>query len=200
MITLDTSGLQSALRFVEATSKRPMADSLNRAALHAIIGSGTGAGAMQLTPKANKSSIKGVTDAMIRGLIVKRLRAKNKLKRVTSQQLDEWVAVEKARRIRAAGYTAFIGWTPAAKALGGTGARGKGKTKEDPEQFNKSEAIYGRATKASPENLFAEIVNTAPMAEEIGGNALQKAIDNAADDLIVYGQRKFEEQAKKGGF
>jgi hypothetical protein len=155
---------------------------------------------MQLTPKANKSAIKGVTDAMIRGLIVKHLRAKNKLKRVTSQQLDEWVAVEKARRIRAAGYTAFIGWTPAAKALGGTGARGKGKTKEDPEQFNKSEAIHGRATKASPENLFAEIVNTAPMAEEIGGNALQKAIDNAADDLIVYGQRKFEEQAKKGGF
>lgn len=200
MLTLNISSLQSAMALVEKTTKRPMADSLNRAALHVIIGSGAGPGAMQLTPTASKAAIRAIDEKLIRAFVIRKLRAKNQLRGKSATEIAALVKIERMRRANAAGYTAFIGWTPAAKALGGTGARGKGKTKFDEAQFQGSEAKRGTATKATPESLMAMIVNTAPMAEEIGFDALQQGVENAAQDLLDYAHAKLQKTVREAGF
>ena len=83
----------------------------------------------------------------------------------------------------------------AATALGGRGVRGV-----DPKRFGQSEARHGSASKATANDLAATIINTAPQAEEIGSEALQQAVENAAQDLLNYAQKKLMEQARKAGF
>ena len=229
MLTLDISSLEKALAAVQSATKRPLADSLNRAALHVIIGSGAGPGAMRLTPVAKKEKIKadlsrsmggkkaseGVKiyrnqygtfsrrssrskgaagDSLLKYIALSRLK-KRGIARPTGEQIQALMNKILASRLAATGYTAFAGWHKAATALGGRGVRGV-----DPKRFGQSEARHGSASKATANDLAATIINTAPQAEEIGSEALQQAVENAAQDLLNYAQKKLMEQARKAGF
>ena len=188
--SIDCSGLADALEFVERTTGRSMAESLNRAGLHAIIGSGSRPGAMQLTPKAQSSSISAVTDAQIAAFIAARARRINgsvKAAYPNAAAFKDGIRKERARRMRARGYTAYAGWSKAAKEMGGTGARGVTA------DFAESDAAAGYGSKATATFLEAVIANTTPMGEAIGFDALQEGVDNAAADLVDYGNRKLEE-------
>lgn len=189
-LSLDTSNFVNAVLEVERVTGRSCAESINRAGLTAIIGAKGRKGAMQLTPKASKSKIDSVTDRQLRGAVLS--RAKKKGEKLTSQEIDKRVKRERASRRRAAGYTAFAGWNNAAKAFGGKGLNGV-----DDKRFGKSEARHGVGSKASASNLVAEMVNTAPMAETIGFDALQQGLDNAAEDLEEYATRKMQETFDK---
>lgn len=185
-LSLDTSSLESALVFVEMATGRSMAESMNRAGLHAIIGSGTGPGAMQLTPKASRSAIAAVPDKQIAGFVIKKAKRLGQWP-LSSVEIARRVKKERQRRASSSGYAAYAGWNNAAKAMGGRGIR-KGVT----EAFARSEAARGGGSKASPGDLTASIRNTAPAAEKIGFAALQEGLDNAARDLIEYGTRKMQ--------
>lgn len=185
-LSLDISSLESALEYVEQVTGRSVADSLNRAGKHVIIGSGSYPGAMQLTPKASRADIDKISDKQLTGFVVKRLKRTGKWP-VTNAALKILVQKERARRRRSVGYAAYAGWSNAAKAMGGRGVKGV------TEDFSRSEAVHGSGSKATPADLEVNLVNTAPAAERIGFNALQSAIDNAAQDLTDYATRKLQE-------
>ena len=186
-LRLDTSAFASAIRQVERATGRAAMDSLNRAALTTIIGAKGVAGAMKLTPKADKAAIAALTDEQLRGAVVKRARDKGNWP-LTSAEIKKLVKKERAKRKRASGYTAFAGWNNASKAFGG---RGIG-SKLDSARFAQSEAKKGSGTKATAADLAARLVNAAPMADQIGRRALQQAIDNAAADLVVYAMARIQ--------
>lgn len=189
-LTLDTRRFTSALLFVEQATGRTIADSLNRAALHVIIGSGSGPGAMQLTPKATPDRIKQVSREVIRGFVIKKLKRTGRWPQANST-ISGLVQKEIQRRLRACGYAAYAGYSNAAKAMGGRGV--KGVTGD----FARSEASHGVGRKASKNFLEVMFTNTAPAIERIGVPALQVALDNAARDLEIYAQRKFDEIFRK---
>lgn len=195
-LTLDTSKLEAAALFVEREVGRDCAESLNRAALSAIIGSGSGPGAMQLTPKADKGVIEALPYKKVAGYVARKLRKKGLLGKgkgkTSNKQFRNNVRYEKIRRKKASGYAAYAGYNKAAKAFGGRGI-GKGVNKE----FEASEAARGRGKKASVGDLLAEIVNTAPAAERIGFEALQEGVNNAALDLIAYADKKMAQTFAK---
>lgn len=182
---IDIRDLQEALRFCEEATGRPMAVSLNRAGRTVVIGAKGVKGAMQLTPKADKAKIQNLSDRILGGYVAKKLRAAGV--KITAALMAEGVRKERARRLSAVGYTAFAGWSNAAKAFGGTGVRGVTGSQ-------KKLARFGYGSKATPQDLVAELVNTAPAAEEIGFDALQEAVGNAADDLVTYGVNKLQKE------
>lgn len=182
---IDISDFQDALTFVEKATGRPMAVSLNRAAKTVIIGGKGVKGAMQLTPKANKAAIKMVPEKEIAGFVAAKLRKAGV--KITREIMAREVEKERARRIRASGYTAYAGWSNAARAFGGRGVKGVGDSQ-------KKLAKHGYGHVATPAALVAEIANTAPAAETVGFEALQQAVNNAAADLVEYGVRKLQEE------
>lgn len=183
---LDVSNFVEALNYVEKHTGRAVEESLNRAGLHAIIGSGSGPGAMQLTPKAARDKIKAIPDRALIGFVIRRAKRNGKWP-LTTKEISQQVRSERRRRLAAVGYTAYAGWNNAAKAMGGRGIR-KGVNKN----FPKSKAAKGYGKKASKSTLEAVIANTAPMAEKIGLPALQKGLDNAAKDLVEYAEKKIQ--------
>lgn len=196
---IDTRNAIDALNFVEKNVGRPVAVSLNKMALTFVIGAKGVQGAMQLTPKADRAKIKAVSDKQLAGYVAAKLRKSGKLakrgaKREKGQfstaQFKNAMRFERQRRLRAAGYTAYAGWSNAAKAFGGRGVKGVTES-------TKKEARHGYGKKASPERLLSLLVNTAPAIEEIGYPAAQKALDNAAADQIVYAQKKIQELLNK---
>ena len=186
-LELDTSAFEQAVRHVEAVTGRTCAESINRAGLTAIIGAKGVKGAMHLTPVAVKSKILAVTDRQLAAVIVTRAKKAGKWP-MSQKEIKAAMKKERAKRVRASGYTAFAGWSNAAKAMGGKGVKGV-----DAKRFGKSQARHGSGTKATPARLMAEIVNTAPMAEAIGFDALQQGLDNAAADLEAYATRKMQQ-------
>jgi len=191
-LTLDTRRLTEALLFVEQVSGRSCADSLNRAGRHAIIGSGSGKGAMQLTPKADRTKIKGLSRKLVRGYVIKKLKQK-RMWPMSSAAVSQLVEKEIKRRARGVGYTAFAGYSNAAKAFGERGLKGVNA------DFGKSDARYSYGKKATRSKLRAEFTNTTPAIELIGGPALQEAIDNAALDLEIYGQKQWSKLFRRLG-
>jgi hypothetical protein len=185
--TIDTSAFSNAIEFVQRATGRVASESLNRGARTVVIGAKGVKGAMQLTPKASKARIQAVSDRQLRGYVIRKAG-----RRMTRQEIDEAVKKERKRRKAAAGYTAFAGWSNAAKAFGGKGVRGVTSS-------TKKLARYGTGTKATPAKLIAELLNTAPAAEDIGTEALQTAVNNAAADLVAYGTRKLQEAADRAG-
>ncbi len=92
---VDISDLQDALKFVEKATGRPMAVSLNRAGRTAVIGAKGVKGAMQLTPKANKATIRKLDDRKIAGFVIKKMRAAGiKLTRDNIAEAVELAAME----------------------------------------------------------------------------------------------------------
>lgn len=206
-----------------------MAESLNRAAKHVIVGSGTGGGAMQLTPKADKAKIKatlmrevGASKAS-EGLKIyknqygtfsrrttrrKGARGNSMLKFIALKQLHKMgvskpsdKAIEARMAKILAARTRAAGYTAFAGWNKAAIALGaRGIKGIDPKRFGKSEARHGSATKATKDNLQAIITNTAPMAETLGWPALQRGIDNAAKDLLAYARKKLEKAGKEAGF
>lgn len=184
MIECDPSNLIDALLFVEKATGRTCEESLERAAKHTVIGSGSYPGAMQLTPKATTAAIDAVPDKLIRGFVIKKLKQKGRWP-MASPVIAQLIAKERARRRRSVGYAAYAGWNNAAIAFGGRGIKGI------TEDFPRSDASggYGEVHKSAHETL-AEMTNNAPAIERIGEQALQDALDNAAKDLVDYGERK----------
>lgn len=184
-LDIDISDFQSALEFVEQATGRPMAQSLNRQGGNIVFRFGANS-VMRTTPTAEKAKIMAVDPKEVAGYVIKKMKAKGLP--ITRQSIADAVKKEYARRVRASGYTAFVGWSNAAKAFGGRGVKGVTGSQ-------KKLARFGYGHRASPDNLVAEIANTAPAAEEIGFDALQTAVDFAADDLMVYGLIQLQKQA-----
>lgn len=183
----DDKEFAKAVEFVEKATGRTARETINRAGLHVIIGGKGFQGAMQLTPKASKSAIRAIDKEAVRGYLAKKLGG---FKGMTKGQIAALVVQEIKRRVRAIGYTAFVGWSNAAKAFGGRGLKGvTGSAKKL--------ARFGLGRKAtSTTNPEAVLVNTAPMAEKIGLTPLQKAITNVARDLVEYGTRRLAKTFK----
>lgn len=184
-LVLNSTEFIDAIAFVEQACGRSAIDSLNRASLHVIIGSGSYPGAMQLTPKADRAKIDAVSDQQIRGYVVAKAKRTGHWP-MTRLAIEVATRKERRRRRSAIGYAAFAGWSKAAKALGGAGVRGV------KDGFALSEAAHGSGRKATvifPESIG---INTAPAAERIGFEALQQGMDNAAKDLVDYGSMRLQ--------
>ncbi len=150
---------------------------INKAALHVVIGGKGFQGAMQLTPKADKSKIRALSREVVAGFVANQLRAEGKLKSTNTSAFDQLVTKEIKRRIRAIGYTAFAGWNNAARAFGGTGLKGVTTS-------SKKLSRYGYGEKAKKAiTPTATLTNTAPWSEKIGLKPLEKAITNVARDM-----------------
>lgn len=150
---------------------------INKAALHVIIGGKGFLGAMQLTPKADKSKIKALSRELVSAFVANKLRAEGKLKSTSADAFQQMVSKEIKRRVRAIGYTAFAGWNNAAKAFGGTGLK---NVTASPKKL--ARLGYGEKARKSWEPT-ATLTNTAPWAEKIGTKALEMAITNVARDM-----------------
>ena len=184
---LDTSEFSKAMQFVVEVTKKDSAEVLNRAALHAVIGGKGVRGAMQRTPVADKAKIRSLTPSELSASVARR----NQGKKLAPGEFALLVKRERARRVRASGYTAFAGWSKAAQAFGGRGVKGVQSG------FNKSKARFGYGSKAVPSDLVAEIANTAPAAEKIGLTPLQSAINEVARDMVEYATRKMQQSFNK---
>lgn len=187
--TFDDREFGRAIELVERETGRAAKDSINRAGLHVIIGGKGFKGAMQLTPKATKSSIKAVSPEQVAATVANRLRASGK--KADSATFAQLVAKEIKRRIRAIGYTAYAGWNNAAKAFGGRGLKGMTASSKKLSRFG-----YGQKA-ISTMTPTATLTNTAPAAEKIGLEPLQKAITNVARDLVEYVNNKLNGTFKK---
>jgi hypothetical protein len=181
---LDSKGFRAAVLFTVREVGKALPDVLNRA------GKNVALRAIQLTPKADKAKIQALSDKEIAAAVAKRLRAKGKLKSTTAKQFKAFCRYEKQRRIRSRGYTAGPGWNNAARAFGGRGVRVQ-------KGFGQSEAAKGKGKPASALKLVAELVNTAPASEKIGGPALQEAVNFVAKDMMDYGTKKLEKIFQK---
>lgn len=188
--TLNISNLVDALLFVERETGRSVTDSLNRAALHVIIGSAKYPGAMKLTPKADRSKIAAIPLRQLQGFVIRRNKRQGKGK-MTTAQIMEAARKERRRRCASIGFTAFVGWNKAARQLGGRGIRGVQSG------FPSSSAFKGWGRKASIVSKVATIVNTATAAEKIGFPALQQSINNAAKDLEDYATKKMQQHMRR---
>lgn len=193
-LTVNPNDLQDALRFVEKVTGRSMADSMNRAGLHSIIGSKSYPGAMQMTTKATRASIMRTPDSAIAGFVISRAKKAGKWP-LTTKEIWRQVKAERRRRIASIGFAAYPGYNNAAKAMGGRGIR-----KAMKKGFSKSTAAKGRGTKATPLRIRAEFTNTAHNIESPhvnGQQALQKGLDNAAKDLVDYGNKVLQRNFNK---
>lgn len=202
MSKIDLSQFRKAALALEAAGGRVAADSLNKLALQSIIGSGSGKGAMQLTKVADASSIAAVPEKVIRGRVIKRLRAKGLLKGATRQVIKKAVVAERKARQNAKGYAAFVGWNNTAKDFGGRGIKGKPKgIKGITERFPNSKARFGSGKKATPRSTKAVMENTVDFADKIGGTtALEQGVKNGIADFIPYAEKKIAAAAKRAGF
>lgn len=182
---LDTREFADAMREVLAEHKKDAPIYLNKKALSVIIGSKDHPGAVKLTPEAEKSAIEAVPRRKIAGFVIKRAKLAGDWP-LTSPEINNRITKEIKRRESAIAYTRGPGWLKAAKRLGGSGVKDGKKGQPHPE-FEKSLAAKGYAKPATPSRLISEIVNTAPAAELIGFEPLQKAIDGQAKDMREYG-------------
>lgn len=190
-LRLDPTNLIGALMAVERVTGRLCSDSLNRAGKHIIIGSGSGPGAMQLTPKAERSKIQALSNRVLAGYVIKKLRSAGRWP-APRAELNRLIRKERSRRLSAIGYLAYVGWNNAARAFG---ARGVGR-KIGP-GFVRSEASGGYGRKATVNRLEAVLVNMAPAGERLGDQALQDSVDNAADDLLIYATRRLNDAIRR---
>lgn len=189
MITIDTRDFESALRnVVRVVEKDVVPDIINKNALKVVIGAKGVRGVMKRTPRASREAIKSVPISDIARIVMARARKRGE--KLTARERDKRIRAEYNRRIRSIGYTAGPGWDKAARALGGRGVRRQ-------KGFEMSEAAKGRGKKARASYDFAEIVNTAPAAEEIGIEPLQEAIRDVARDMQAYADRKLVETLRR---
>lgn len=185
--SIDTREFSAAITEVINKHKKDAPKYLNKKALSVIIGSKGHKGAIQATPEASRSKIKAVTDRQLAARVIGRARRKGEWP-LTAEQIKERIKKERKRMAASVAYTRGPGWFNAAKALGGSGGRGK---KEKPQSgFQKSQAARGSGKKATENKVEAEIVNTAPAAEVIGYDGLQKAIDNQVADMNACGSQE----------
>lgn len=187
-MTIDTSRLRSAIIYVVTNTDKQLPDVVNRAALTTIIGGKGVKGAMQRTPKADKTKIKTLPARLIVRVVIKKLRAKG----VTIPQgkagvqfIAQAVKKEIKRRAAASGYTAYVGWNKAAMAFGG---RGVGKRAANAKGY----ATRGYGKRATVGDLVAEMVNAAPVASKIGTAPLQAALNDQARDMIQHTNEKLQ--------
>lgn len=217
---IDTTAVMDALRFVEKNTGRPISVSLNRAGKTFVIGAKGVQGAMQLTPKASKAAIAAVSKKKVGAYVAAQLRKKGQVVgrrkgdragiqrnaqghyvkgsgkiayasgAISGSDFKALVKKEISRRKRAAGYTAYAGWSNAAKAFGARGVKGVGGSA-------KKETRHGFGKKADTKHLIAELVNTAPAIETIGIGPAQQVLNNTAKDLMDYANRKIQEVLTK---
>lgn len=186
--TVSSREFTDAIKFVTSVTPRTCAEALNRGGLVAIIGGKGVKGAMQLTPKADKAKITAIPESELVGFVVNQMKKKGE--KITRNTLAVAVRKERNRRKRAAGYTAYAGWSNAAKAFGGRGVRGVTPS-------TKKLAKYGSGKRASSNDLVAELTNTAPASEAIGIPALEQGLRNSAVDMVANGTKKLQQEMDK---
>lgn len=200
-LTFDLSGIEYAIREVEKVTGREAAKSLDKAGLSAIIGSSTGKGAIQLTEKADRAKILALPDAVLRGFVVKKLARLGQLKGKTAGEIIELAQKERRRRLRAVGYTAYVGWHKAILALGGRGIGSKKGVAAPGSTFEQYSAAQGYGKRANDGAVMqTEIANATPKGIELSEPIMQEALDNAGEDLEKYVDIWLEKAARKSGF
>lgn len=182
---LDLREFQAAIREVMTSSRKTESEILNRAGLVAIIGGKGVRGAIHRMPRADRGKINSLTVKQLAGAVIKQAKAKGKWP-MTRQEFRKAITAERGRRRRAIGYTAGPGWSNAAIAFGGRGVKGKQAG------FAQSKASKGYGDKATPQNLMAELVNTAPAADLIGRQALQEALNDTARDMVRHARERLQ--------
>jgi hypothetical protein len=179
---VDTREFVKAIEFVERASGKDAADILNNAGRNFVIGGRGVVGVIRRTPRADLNRINAIPYPVLVSVVLRRLGPG-----LDRAAINEAVRSERNRRKRAIGYTAGPGWHKAAVAMGGRGVRTQAG-------FPRSKAAQGSGTKANAARLVAELVNKAPAASTIGGEAVKQALANVTRDLIAYGNRKIQQR------
>lgn len=169
-----------ALREYEKATHKDGETILNRAGLN------VGYRAVQFTPIATAAKIRAdlMRDDHMRYALTSLSLKKKGTGTLKSPQFREVVRKFIARRIASRGYLRS-GWAPAIETLGGS-YRGRKVGKG-----------HGWATKASVLHLVTEIANTVPGIDKVGVEALNKAIDFVAADMLEYAQGLLAKRAKE---
>lgn len=187
---LDTNEFARAVGFVVQASGKDCAEVLNKAGLTALIGGKGVKGAVQRTPKADKGRIEADMIRDKQAIRIVMSRAKKHGERLTRREISKRVRALIRGRKSGSGYTKGPGWNNAILAMGGRGVRIN-------KRFANSEARHGTGEKATPTNLIARIISTAPASEKIGFRPLQDALNDTARDMIEYGERKIQQTFNK---
>ena len=185
--SFDTREFRRAFIEVLAKHGKDAPTYLKKKTLSVVIGSGAKAkykGAVQLTKRADRSKINAVPEILIRRVVLKKARLKGE-NNLSETEIRKRIKREYARRRSAIGYVAGPGWFPAATKFGG---KPKGKKNLPRTGFSKTQAAKGGGKLPTKANLTSEIENAG--AGRVGGPALQKAVDNIAKDMKVYGAQE----------
>jgi hypothetical protein len=185
-ISIDTRDFEKAVKKVIDASGKDAAEILNKAGRTLILGGRGFPGLIKLFPRADKAKIRAIPHAVLAGIVAKKF-SKGTISRA---QFNREMKKVRARRLQAVGYHAGPGWNEAARAFGGRGVRTQGG-------YRRSLAARGRGTRAMARRLVAEVVNTAPAAARIGGDAMRQALSYTTRDLLSYAERKLQQRFKR---
>jgi len=179
-IQYDKRLFNQALKEYQSATGKDMVDVLNRS------GRNIAFRAAQFTPAATVGKIKADLnrDGHLKYALTSLALRKKGIGILPSPQFAKQVDLFVARRIAS---RAFLrsGWVPAIEALGGT-YRGR-----------KVGLHHGWATKANIHRYLTEIANTVPGIEQVGVNALRRAIDFVSVDMIEYADNLMVKRARE---
>lgn len=155
------------MREYSLMSSKTVAEAINKKAKDVCLR------AIRETPVADKG---GIEASLRRGGLAHRLIRKKGLKR---KEIERKAAALIRARKASVGYIR-AGFYKAAQVFGGGG----GKTKPG------GLAVRGSGKKATPSTLKATITNGARGAVPVAGDALAKAMDEVAKDMLIYIAKK----------
>lgn len=204
-LEVDSTALLEAMNLYQKVTKKDEADVVNRAARNAVLGGGNIAGdkslgklkgAIQLTEKMkspkltpfNPTKKRGRKDSndLMYALLASGKPKNNKFsKTVKGQGIAAKAEKLFNARKSAAGYAKAV-WIGVGKKLGA-----KLKSKFE---------LGGRATKATPVTLTARFTTADiddGLVREVMEDALQKGMNNAAQDMRIFALNKMEERARE---
>jgi len=178
---IDTRDFEKAINKVIDVTGKDSAEILNRAGRALILGGRGFQGLIKLFPRADRAKIRAIPLPVLAAIVHR------KHGQLTRAEFIRAMKREKARRLAAVGYHAGPGWHEAARAFGGRGVRTQGG-------YRRSLAARGSGSRAQARRLVAEVINTAPAAAKIGGEAMRAALGNVTRDLIRYATWKLNQR------
>lgn len=194
-ITVDATRFTNMVREIAAARGKTEAETLNKGMVTILIGSGSGDGLVQLTPKATKERI--ISDRTKGGSLVK--SATNVLKKsgffksgqkhtraeINAKIKEVCAAILKAK-VKSRSYIA-ASWLNASFSLRGiSGVHHRGRKVKGTIQWPSGTAAKSFCIPATESNLTVRAFSYARGAELISGPHVQTAFNNAALDMEIY--------------
>lgn len=205
-VKIDLREFDKALTKAIATSSRSASEVINAACLDIIIRS---AGAIKkadegkirkqlqdtvsvVSKKTGKETSRRHPSRLVYNIINARLAKKGSVG-LSGQKMAAAAKKLISARVSSIGYIAYAGFQKANLAFGG---RGFGRNQN--KQLNeKSKAARGYGIAAEPRALYAQFVNAATAAFEVGGAAVQAIVDWKAQDIKRHLEEKFKKEFSK---